>query len=92
MSTITTYSFTSEGLLGNANQHREMMIDHLVMHGDITKEHGEKLKKTTLCVITKRGWFGKTWDKLFGKDLSQDDSIGMSIMRVVPASEAKTSG
>jgi len=68
----------------NVNMQREMFIDHLVKHGDITEEHGAKLKRTTLALLTRKGWFGKVWDKVFRKDESPD-SLGIVFIRVQPA-------
>lgn len=55
-----------EEIISNANITKEVLMDALVIFGEIDKEKAEKIKEEYAVIVHKRGMLGKVIDRLKG--------------------------
>lgn len=64
---MTILTYTLDQLSGQGNDMKEQFISAMVDEKLITKEIAEKMNKYVI-VVTKRGYFGMLWNKLWKED------------------------
>ena len=83
MSSFYTYSYTETDIQTTANSVKELVINSLVKEGFIDKEKQEELLSKYAVVVVRKGWLGRTIDKVFyGKD-DEKDQMRITFVKLV---------
>lgn len=70
---MKTLLMTPNELTKLANQVKEVYLQELVKDDNsITQEHADWMNQYTI-IISEKGYFGKMWDKLYGK--GKDETV-----------------
>jgi len=81
------YTYHLNDLTLVVNQSREIYLTHMVDEGIITEEQAAKMKQYCV-VISEKGMLGRFFDRLWGKDNSNDlNVLVVKVMNPVPAAE-----
>ena len=79
MSSFFTYSFTETDIQSNSNIVKEVVVRGLANDGFIDKDNVEDILNKYAIVVVRKGWLGKTIDKIF---FNKDDKDAMKLTLV----------
>lgn len=78
------YSVDANSLQGILNDARVGLINHLEQQGELSTSQAQRLRESTLFLVSERRTFGKLWNKLIRR--KENDRVGKIMIRTVTVS------